>query len=65
MQTITITLADNELHRLKATAAELGLAVEDVIQKSIEEYLDRRRRVDEAASYVLTKNEELYRRLAR
>ena len=65
MTTITITLPDDRLLKLKEAAARLGVAPEELVRVSIEELLTRpegafRRAVD----YVLKKNAELYRRLA-
>jgi antitoxin FitA len=61
---LTINLDDAQLHRLQQTAQQLGVAVEEVVNRSIEEYLARRKRFQEASDYVLQKNAELYRRLA-
>lgn len=64
MSTLAINIRETSLRRMHETAAKLGIAIDDLVQKSIEEYLDRQQKVEDAAEYVLKKNEELYRRLA-
>ena len=65
MSTITITLSDERLLRLKELAKEAKLAPEDLIRDSIEEWLSRPKDdFARAANYVLQKNAELYRRFA-
>ena len=65
MSTITIALPEEHLVKLNEMARQLGVVPEDLVRVSIEELLSRpeadfRQTVD----YVLTKNAELYRRLA-
>lgn len=65
MTTLTITVSEEHLLRLREKARRLGVTPEDLIRLGIEEILglsdeDFRR----AADHVLTKNAELYRRLA-
>lgn len=65
MTTITISLPDDRLQKLKEIAMRLNIAPEELVRISIEELLTRpeeefRRVLD----YVLSKNAELYRRLA-
>jgi len=64
MPTLTIAIKEDQLQRLQQTASYLGVAVEEVVDRSIEEYLARHQCFQEAADYVLRKNAELYRRLA-
>ena len=65
MSTITITLPEDRLVKLKEMAARLGVTPEDLARISIEELLSRPEdAVQRAITYVLTKNAELYRRLA-
>ncbi|HUY88823.1 MAG TPA: ribbon-helix-helix protein, CopG family [Pirellulales bacterium] len=65
MTTITIPLSDELAAKLRACAEQSGLSPEEFLRCRVEQLLDR---PDEefarAASYVLQKNEELYRRLA-
>jgi len=65
MTTITIPLSEEQLERLRSVAAEAGISPEELIRATLEEWL-RRPRDDfqQAASYLLQKNAELYRRLA-
>ena len=65
MTTITISLPDDRLQKLKELATRFSVAPEELVRVSIEELLTRpeedfRRALD----YVLNKNAELYRRLA-
>jgi antitoxin FitA len=65
MSTITITLPEDRLVKLKEMAARLGVTPEDLARVSIAELLSRPEdTVQRAITYVLTKNAELYRRLA-
>jgi len=65
MTTLTITLSEEHLLRLREKARCLGITPEDLVQFGIEEILGR---PDEdfqrAVDHVLTKNADLYRRLA-
>ncbi|MEW6355969.1 MAG: DNA-binding protein [Planctomycetota bacterium] len=65
MTTITITIPDDRLPKLKEIAARFQVTPEDLLSVSLEDLLARpddafRRAVD----YVLKKNQDLYRRLA-
>ena len=65
MTTLTISLPEDRLQQLKERAAELGVAPEELVRASIEELLTRPdEEFQRALTYVLTKNAELYRRLA-
>jgi hypothetical protein len=64
MTTLTISVDEKRLQQFQQSAAKLGPPIEDLIAKSIDEYLERQKRVKDASSYVLQKKEELYRRLA-
>jgi hypothetical protein len=65
MSSITINLQDEQVVKLQKIASRLGISVEDLARVSIEELLDAPdERFDQAADYVLKKNEDLYRRLA-
>jgi antitoxin FitA len=65
MSTLTITLSEDRLTRLQEIASRLNVRAEDLARVGIEELL---RQPDEtfkqAAEYILSKNAELYRRLA-
>ncbi len=65
MTTITISLPDERLQRLKEIAARFSVAPEELVRVSIEELLTRPEEdFRRALEYVLSKNAELYRRLA-
>lgn len=65
MTMITITLPDDCLVKLKEMATRLCVTPEELARASIEELLSRPEdALQRAIVYVLTKNAELYRRLA-
>ncbi len=65
MNTITITLSDERLAKLREVAARYSVTPEDLARVSIEELLAQPEETFQAAAdYVLKKNAELYRRLA-
>lgn len=65
MINFTITISDDRLLKLKEMAARLKLTPEELVRLSIEDLLahpeDTFKR---AVDYVLSKNSDLYRRLA-
>ena len=65
MAHLTVALPEDRLQKLEEIAARYNVSPEALVQVSIEELLTRS---DEsfrtALDYVLTKNAELYRRLA-
>lgn len=65
MTTITITLPDDHMHKLKEIAARFHVTPEELARVGIEELLGRPDDTfQQAADFVLKKNAELYRRLA-
>ena len=65
MSTITITLAEDRLAKLRDLAARLEVTPEDLARVGVEELLSRPEDAfQRAADYVLGKNAELYRRPA-
>jgi predicted transcriptional regulator len=65
MTSITITLPDDRLAKLREIAARLHVTPEDLARVGIEELLTRPDETyKQVAEYVLKKNSELYRRLA-
>jgi hypothetical protein len=66
MSTLTVSMTEQRFAELQARAKQFGLTVEELALAGIEELL---RQPDEifrrALEYVLQKNAELYRRLAR
>ncbi|BAZ06172.1 DNA-binding protein [Calothrix sp. NIES-3974] len=65
MASITIDLSDSQFQKLRDLAALHGITLEVLLKVSLEDWLNSQKNdfVD-AANYVLTKNAELYRRLA-
>jgi antitoxin FitA len=65
MHALEVALPDQTASKLKEAAEKLGITPESLVQISVEEMLVR---LDQdfvaAASYVLNKNAEFYRRLA-
>jgi hypothetical protein len=65
MSTITITLPQDRLVKLKEMAARLGVTPEELARVGLEELLSRPEdALQRAVTHVLTKNAALYRRLA-
>ena len=65
MTTISIPLSENRLTQLRIWAEQAGLAPEEFLRRRVEQLLDRPdEQFRQAATYVLQKNAELYRRLA-
>jgi hypothetical protein len=65
MSTITIALPEERLVKLNEMARQLGVVPEDLVRVSIEELLSRPEAdFEQAVDHVLSKNAELYRRLA-
>jgi hypothetical protein len=65
MNTLTITLSDDRLAKLREIADRFNIKLEDLARVSIEELLTRpEESFQQVADYILNKNAELYRRLA-
>lgn len=65
MSTLTITLSDDHLAKLREIAERFNIKAEDFVRVGIEELLTRpEESFQQAADYILHKNAELYRRLA-
>ncbi len=65
MSNITISLPEDRLAKIKEMAAGLGASPEELVRASVEDLLGRpEEEFQRAASYVLKKKEEIYRRLA-
>lgn len=65
MATITIELSDSQFQKLQDLATVHGIALEVLLRVSLEDWLNSQKsELSDAANYVLTKNAELYRRLA-
>lgn len=65
METITITMPDNRVGRLKEMASDFNVTIEELIRLSIESMLlQPEPAFQQAMDYVLDKNRDLYQRLA-
>jgi predicted transcriptional regulator len=65
MTTLTIALPDEPMQRLRELATEAGVAPEELLRASVEQWLKKPKEdFAQAAAYVLKKNAELYQRLA-
>ncbi len=65
MKTIEITLPDQTFQRFQEVAQKLGLTIDQLLQITVEEKIERlEMNFQDATTYVLQKNQELYRRLA-
>ncbi len=65
METLTITMPDNHIGRLKELALDFNVTMEELIRLSIESLLLQPEiSLQQAMDYVLDKNRDLYRRLA-
>lgn len=65
MTTLTISISEERLQKLKAVAARYKVEPEELIQISIDELINQpEKTVLDAIDYVLRKNADLYRRLA-
>ena len=66
MASITVTIPDEQLEKLQQLALENQVSPEDLLRANIEDWLAASNDdFTQAASYILNKNAELYRRLAR
>ncbi len=65
MATYRIELSDIDARRIQELARSAGLAVEELLRRGISEWLAKPSRdFAEAATYVLEKNTDLYKRLS-
>jgi antitoxin FitA len=62
---ITLDISDIQFQKLQDLATVHGIAVEVLLKASLEDWLNSQKsEFVDAADYVLTKNAELYQRLA-
>jgi antitoxin FitA len=65
MASITVTIPDEQLEKLQQLARDSQFSPEDLVRANIKGWLAASNdEFTQAASYVLNKNAELYRRLA-
>lgn len=66
MASITLDLSDTQFQKLQDLATIHGIAIEVLLKASLEDWLSSQgTEFVDAANYVLTKNAELYQRLAK
>ena len=64
MKTLELTLPDEIAAKIEQAANDRGVSVQDILQASVVEKLEREAEFEAAAAHVLAKNAELYRRLS-
>ncbi len=64
MSTVTFQVDHEKAEQLADVARARGVAVEELLRQITDDFLTRQNGFEAAAKYVLTKNAELYRRLA-
>ena len=65
METITITVTNDRLSKLREVASDFNVTIEELIRLSIENLLlQPEAAFQRAMEYTLNKNRELYQRLA-
>ena len=65
MSTLTITLPEERMKELQHLASRLGSSPEKLVEASIAELVQQAEpSIHRAITYVLKKNQELYKRLA-
>jgi len=65
MTTITISISDDRMQKLREKASHFQVAPEELVRVSLEDLLARPEEdFRQALEYVLKKNAELYQRLA-
>lgn len=65
MSTLTVSIPTEQAEQLGREADRLGVSVEELLRRIANDYLARKDSFEAAAQYVLHKNAELYRRLAK
>ena len=64
MKTLEIRLPDEIASKVEEAANQRGISVEQLVQASVEEKIQRDAQFERVADRVLEKNAELYRRLS-
>jgi hypothetical protein len=64
MRTLEIHIPDEVASKIEEAASQRGLSVEQLVQASVEEKIQRDTQFAQAVNHVLEKNAELYRRLS-
>jgi hypothetical protein len=64
MKTLEIHIPDEIASKIEQAADHLGISIDQLLQTSVEEKIERDAQFERAAGRVLEKNAELYRRLS-
>jgi len=64
MKTLEIQVPDETASKIEQAAQQRGISVEQLLQASVEEKIQRDAQFESAVGKVLEKNAELYRRLS-
>lgn len=64
MKTLEIHVPDEIASKIEQAANDLGISIDQLLQASVEEKMQRDSQFETAAGRVLQKNAELYRRLS-
>jgi hypothetical protein len=64
MKTLEIQVPDETASKIEQAAQQRGMSVEELLQASVEEKIERDAQFERAVGRVLEKNAELYRRLS-
>jgi hypothetical protein len=64
MRTLEVRIPDDLASKIEQAANERGVSVEELVRSSVEEKLARDAEFGKAASHVLSRNAELYKRLS-
>jgi hypothetical protein len=64
MKTLEIHVPDETASKIEHAAQQRGISVEQLLQASVEEKIQRDAQFERAVGRVLEKNAELYRRLS-
>ena len=64
MKTLELHVPDETASKIEQAAQQRGISVEQLLQASVEEKIQRDAQFERAVGRVLEKNAELYRRLA-
>jgi DNA-binding transcriptional MocR family regulator len=64
MKTLEIQVPEEVASKIEQAAHNLGISIDQLLQASVEEKIERDAQFERAAGRVLEKNAELYRRLS-
>jgi len=64
MKTFEIHLPEEIASKIESAAKDLGISIDQLLQASVVEKIERDAQFESAAGRVLEKNAELYRRLS-